>query len=556
MKTDIEIAQSAEMLPIMQVADRLGIDPSAVEMYGHYKAKIDVTQLNSSRTNGRLILVTAMSPTPAGEGKSTTTIGLADALNKIHPTMIALREPSLGPVMGIKGGAAGGGYAQVVPMEDINLHFTGDMHALTSAHNTLSALIDNHIHQGNALDLDVRRIRWKRVVDINDRALRQVTVGLGGISNGYPRQDGFDITVASEMMAILCLAKDLKDLELRISRIAIGQNRSREWVFVKDLGCQGALTLLLKDAIKPNLVQSLEQTPALVHGGPFANIAHGCNSVIATRTALSLADYVVTEAGFGADLGAEKFLDIKVPELGQAPDCIVLVATIRSLKMHGGVPLKELNDGENSLAVQAGFANLAHHIKAMQSYNRPVVVAINAFATDTPSELELVQTLCQQLGVPVYVSNAWAEGSVGTTELAHGVIQAIDSFGQQGYHPLIQPEDDTVEAKLRRIATTIYGADDIEFTQSARKNLREIIKAGWNHLPVCVAKTQYSLTDNPKLLAEPKGFAITIRELIPKPGAGFIVALTGDVLTMPGLPKHPAAMDMGIDQDGKIYGLF
>lgn len=553
MKKDIEIAQETVLKPIIQIAEQIGLSEEDIEFYGKYKAKVF---LNSSlERKGKLILVTAINPTPAGEGKSTVTVGLGDALSAIgKQTMIALREPSLGPTMGVKGGAAGGGYAQVVPMEDINLHFTGDLHAITTANNALAAFIDNHIHQGNDLRIDPRRITWKRCVDLNDRALRQVTIGLGGPLQGVPREEGFDITVASEIMAILCLAKDLKDLKKRLASIIIGFTYDRTPVSVADLKVEGALTLLLKDAIKPNLVQTLDHTPALVHGGPFANIAHGCNSVIATDLALKLADYVVTEAGFGADLGAEKFLDIKVPQLGKAPDAVVIVATIRSLKMHGGVPVKELNEGENIDAIRIGFANLKKHIQNIQSYNLPVVVALNEFITDTDKERQLVQDLCQEIGVSCIRTAVWAKGGIGGIDLANEVCNLIEK--KQEFAPLLTTQTPTIAEKVEKIAKNIYGAKQVVYSKQAIQQMRTFEKNGWGDLPVCMAKTQYSLSDDPKLLGCPTDFEITIRSFVPKIGAGFIVALTGEVMTMPGLPKEPAALNMDITDEGIVTGLF
>lgn len=553
MKKDIEIAQETVLKPIIQIAEQIGLSEEDIEFYGKYKAKVF---LNSSlERKGKLILVTAINPTPAGEGKSTVTVGLGDALSAIgKQTMIALREPSLGPTMGVKGGAAGGGYAQVVPMEDINLHFTGDLHAITTANNALAAFIDNHIHQGNDLRIDPRRITWKRCVDLNDRALRQVTIGLGGPLQGVPREEGFDITVASEIMAILCLAKDLKDLKKRLASIIIGFTYDRTPVSVADLKVEGALTLLLKDAIKPNLVQTLDHTPALVHGGPFANIAHGCNSVIATDLALKLADYVVTEAGFGADLGAEKFLDIKVPQLGKAPDAVVIVATIRSLKMHGGVPVKELNEGENIDAIRIGFANLKKHIQNIQSYNLPVVVALNEFITDTDKERQLVQDLCQEIGVSCIRTAVWAKGGIGGIDLANEVCNLIEK--KQEFAPLLNTQTPTIAEKVEKIAKNIYGAKQVVYSKQAIQQMRTFEKNGWGDLPVCMAKTQYSLSDDPKLLGCPTDFEITIRSFVPKIGAGFIVALTGEVMTMPGLPKEPAALNMDITDEGIVTGLF
>ena len=556
MKTDIEIAQSATLQPITEIIEPLGIGFDDIELYGKYKAKLTAKKIKDleSQENGKLILVTAINPTPAGEGKSTITIGLADALSKIgKKTMIALREPSLGPVMGVKGGAAGGGYAQVLPMEDINLHFTGDMHAITTAHNALSALIDNHLHQGNELGIDPRRIIWKRVVDLNDRALRQVTIGLGGPLNGVPREDGFDITVASEIMAILCLATDLENLKERLASIVIGYRYDRTPVYVRDLKVEGALTLILKDALKPNLVQTIYGTPAFVHGGPFANIAHGCNSVLATTTALRLADYTVTEAGFGADLGAEKFLDIKTPNLPKSPDAIVVVATIRALKMNGGVA-KDALSAENVAAVETGFANLARHVENMRKYGIPVVVAINEFVTDTAAEIARLKELCDQIQVPVALASVWANGADGGVELAETVVSTIESQPAQ-YHRLYE-DGESIEEKISKVAREIYRADKVIFEKKAKPQTAQILQNGWDKLPICMAKTQYSFSDDPSLLGAPTGFDITIRELVPKLGAGFIVALTGAVMTMPGLPKAPAALNMDVDADGNALGLF
>ncbi|MGH2087694.1 formate--tetrahydrofolate ligase [Aerococcus urinaeequi] len=558
MLTDIQIAQQNELAPISEIAEKIGFNVDDIDLYGKYKAKVPAKTLGKieSNENGKLILVTAINPTPAGEGKSTTTVGLGDALSQRgKSTMIALREPSLGPTMGVKGGAAGGGYAQIQPMEDINLHFTGDMHAITTANNTLSALIDNHIHQGNELDIDVRRVTWKRAVDLNDRALREVTVALGGVGNGFPRQDGFDITVASEIMAILCLATDLEDMRARFARIVIGENRDRQPITVADLGAEGALTLVMKDAIAPNLVQTLEHTPAFVHGGPFANIAHGCNSVVATHAALKLADYVVTEAGFGADLGAEKFMDIKVPVLGKAPDAVVVVATIRSLKMHGGVLVKDLNEGENVEAVAAGFANLQKHIETMQNFQVPVVVCVNEFVTDTEAEEQVVLDKCAELGVVCVKSSVWADGGQGGLDLADAIVTAIDGNDQE-FKATYAYEETNLEEKARAIVQKVYGGRDVVFSKKAQNQMRRFEKNGWGNLPICMAKTQYSLSDDPKSLGRPEDFDVTVRELVPKIGAGFIVALTGDVLTMPGLPKHPAALDMDIKKNGEITGLF
>ena len=556
MKTDIEIAQSIELKPITDVVEKLGIHFDDLELYGKYKAKLtfDKIQAVQKEEPGKLILVTAINPTPAGEGKSTITIGLADALNKIgKQTMIAIREPSLGPVMGIKGGAAGGGYAQVLPMEDINLHFTGDMHAITTANNALSALIDNHLHQGNELGIDQRRIIWKRVVDLNDRALRHVSVGLGGPLNGIPREDGFDITVASEIMAILCLATDIEDLKRRLANIVIGYRYDRSPVYVRDLEVEGALALILKDAIKPNLVQTIYGTPAFVHGGPFANIAHGCNSVLATSTALRLADYVVTEAGFGADLGAEKFLDIKTPNLPVSPSAVVIVATIRALKMNGGVAKEALSD-ENVEAVRSGFANLERHVENMRKFGVPVVVAINEFITDTEAEIAALKELCASIQVPVELASVWADGADGGLALAETVVETLET--SPANYSRLYDNDLSVEEKITKIAQEIYRADNVVFEKKAKTQIAQIVKNGWDKLPVCMAKTQYSFSDDPSLLGAPTGFDITIRELVPKTGAGFIVALTGEVMTMPGLPKRPAALNMDVAEDGTALGLF
>ena len=556
MKTDIEIAQSVELKPITEVVEKVGIGFDDLELYGKYKAKLSFDKINEVKDDkpGKLILVTAINPTPAGEGKSTMSIGLADALNKIgKKTMIALREPSLGPVMGIKGGAAGGGYAQVLPMEDINLHFTGDMHAITTANNALSALLDNHIHQGNALGIDQRRIIWKRVVDLNDRALRHVTVGLGGPLNGIPREDGFDITVASEIMAILCLATDINDLKERLANIVVAYRYDRTPVYVRDLEIEGALTLILKDAIKPNLVQTIYSTPALVHGGPFANIAHGCNSVLATSTALRLADYTVTEAGFGADLGAEKFLDIKTPNLPTTPDAVVIVATLRALKMHGGVAKTDLSE-ENVQAVRDGFSNLKRHVENIRKFGIPVVVAINEFVADTEAEIAALKELCSEIKVPVELASVWANGADGGIDLANTVVDAVEN-GNADYKRLYS-DDDSLEEKITKIVTEIYGGKSVVFEKKAKNQLKQFAEFGWDKLPVCMAKTQYSFSDNQFLLGAPEGFDITIREFVPKTGAGFIVALTGDVMTMPGLPKAPAALKMDVTEDGTAVGLF
>lgn len=550
---DIEIAQQTEMEPIVDVAHKVGLTEDDLELYGKYKAKVSLPLKKKTQTKGKMILVTAVNPTPAGEGKSTVTIGLADAMSAIgKKTMVALREPSLGPVMGVKGGATGGGYSQVVPMEDINLHFTGDMHALTAANNTLAALIDNHIYQGNELGIDQRRVIWKRVLDINDRALRHTVIGLGGPTQGVPREDGFDITVASELMAVLCLATDLNDLKKRIGQIVIGYNFDREPVTVDQLGVTDAITLLLKDAIKPNLVQTLEHTPALVHGGPFANIAHGCNSIIATRTSMELADYTLTEAGFGADLGAEKFLDIVCPRLGKTPDAIVIVATVRALKMNGGVAKDNLNE-ENVEAVQKGYVNLQRHIRNMKRYGVPVVVAVNKFATDTDAELNQAIDLCKADDADAYISDGWAKGSKGVIDLAHAVVDACDQ--ESDFKPLYQPED-SIEQKIETLVTKFYGGAKVEYSPKAKRQIKQFAKLGWDKMPVCMAKTQYSFSDNAKLLGAPTGFTVHIREFVPKLGAQFIVALTGNVLTMPGLPKVPAANGMHVDENGKISGLY
>jgi formate--tetrahydrofolate ligase len=556
LKKDIEIAQEATIKPIIDIAATIGLQAEDLEQYGKYKAKIDWPAIKeiAKRPTGKLILVTAINPTPAGEGKSTVTIGLADGLNRIgKQTVIALREPSLGPVMGIKGGATGGGRAQVLPMEDINLHFTGDMHAITAANNALSALVDNHIQQGNELGIDPRRIIWKRVVDLNDRALRQVIVGLGGPLQGVPREDGFDITVASEIMAILCLATNLDNLKERLSNILIGYTYDKQPIYVKDLQVQGALALLLKDALKPNLVQTIEGTPALIHGGPFANIAHGCNSVIATETALHLGEYTVTEAGFGADLGAEKFLDIKTPNLSKAPDAVVVVATIRALKMHGGIDKEHLKE-ENVAALVAGFANLKRHVRNMQNYQLPVVVAINEFVTDTEAEIQMLEQCCKEIGVPIARTQVWEKGGAGGELLAQQVVTAIDE--QPGNYRRLYQNEESLPDKAAKIVKEIYGGSNVVFSSVAQRQLNVFKKNGWDQLPICMAKTQYSFSDDPQLLGAPADFSITIREFVPKLGAGFIVALTGTVMTMPGLPKKPAALNMDVDADGNVSGLF
>ena len=554
MKSDVEIARAAQLRPITEIAKTLGIAEEHIEPYGRYKAKLTPAAFAGAKdAHGKLILVTAINPTPAGEGKTTTSVGLADALHRQgKKTVVALREPSLGPCFGMKGGAAGGGYAQVVPMEDINLHFTGDFHAITTAHNLLAALIDNHIFQGNSLDLDVNRIVWKRVLDINDRALRHVVTGLGGRVHGIPRESGFDITVASEMMAILCLADGLADMKRRLGRILIGWTRSGRPVHAEELGATGALTLLFKDAIKPNLVQTIEGTPALIHGGPFANIAHGCSSVMGTKYALKCADYVVTEAGFGADLGAEKFFDIKCRLAGLSPDAVVIVATVRALKMNGGVPKDELS-AENLDALRKGAANLEKHIENIGKFGLPAVVAVNVFPTDTEAELSLLEELCARLGAKCVRSEVWAKGGEGGLALADAVTEALGKPAD--FHPIYDAKKSIAE-KIETIAKEIYGADGVDFTPEAKKQMAEMEALGMTETPVCMAKTQYSFSDNPVLLGRPSDFRITVRELRASCGAGFVVALTGNVLTMPGLPKVPAAMGMDISEDGVITGLF
>ena len=553
MLTDIEIADQAQLTPINEIAAQLGLDEDAIEQYGKYKAKINLPVQATPEKKHKLVLVTSINPTPAGEGKSTVLVGLGDALSLLHhQTVIAMREPSMGPVFGMKGGATGGGYSQVVPMEDINLHFTGDFHALTSANNTLAALIDNYLMRGNELGLDPRRVIWKRVEDVNDRALRDVVTGLGGIMQGVPRQTGFDITPASELMAILCLATDLSDLKARVSRIVVGYTYDKEPVTVGQLGFEEAVTILLKDAIKPNLVQTLGHTPAIVHGGPFANIAHGCNSVLATKTALQLADYTVTEAGFGADLGAEKFLDIKRPVLGKTPDAVVIVATVRALEYNGGASLQALKD-ENLTELENGLQNLNRHIANMQRYGLPLVVAINHFATDTPAEIKLIEDNCKARGVNVVVADAGAKGGAGTHDLAKEVVALAEQ--EASFTPLYDYQA-TPKEKVETIATKVYGAGRVAFSKKALNQLKQFEKLGWNDLPICIAKTQYSFTDDQTQLGAPEGFTFHIREFVPKLGAGFIVALAGNMLTMPGLPKVPAAVKMTIDAEGKITGLF
>ncbi len=558
-KSDIEIAQETEMMPITEVAKVAGIDDKYLEQYGKYKAKIDYNLLkDSTRENGKLILVTAINPTPAGEGKTTTSVGLTDGLRKIGKNaMVALREPSLGPVFGVKGGAAGGGYAQVVPMEDINLHFTGDFHAIGAANNLLAAMIDNHIFQGNALNIDPRKITWRRCVDMNDRQLRNVVDGLGGKTNGMPREDGYDITVASEIMAVLCLASDINDLKARLGRIIVGYTYGKaseqKPVTAHDLHAEGAMAALLKDALKPNLVQTLEHTPAIVHGGPFANIAHGCNSVTATKMALKLADYVVTEAGFGADLGAEKFLDIKCRMAGLKPNAVVIVATVRALKYNGGVPKADLNN-ENLEALEKGLPNLLKHVSNIKNvYKLPCVVAINAFPTDTKAELALVEAKCKELGVNVALSEVWAKGGEGGIALAEEVVRLCDEPNDFTFSYEL---DGSIEDKLNQIVQKIYGGSKAVLTANAQKQAKELEALGYGHCPICVAKTQYSLTDDQTKLGAPTGFEVTVRNLKISAGAGFIVALTGEIMTMPGLPKVPAAEKIDVDENGKITGLF
>lgn len=556
MKNDIEIAQSAKMEPIINIAKKIGLGEDDIELYGKYKCKISLDAIKKLENNkdGKLVLVTAINPTPAGEGKSTVTVGLGQALNKIGKnTVIALREPSLGPVFGIKGGAAGGGYAQVVPMEDINLHFTGDMHAITSANNLLCAAIDNHIHQGNLLRIDSRRIVFKRVMDMNDRALRNIVVGMGGKINGFLREDGFMITVASEIMAILCMASDLEDLKERMGNILIAYNLDGEPVYAKELEVQGAMALLMKDAIKPNLVQTLENTPAIIHGGPFANIAHGCNSIIATKTALKMSDITITEAGFGADLGAEKFLDIKCRYGNLNPDCVVLVATIRALKHHGGVKKDELNIS-NVDALNKGMKNLEKQIENIKAYGVPVVVAINKFITDSDEEVKAIEDFCKNLGVEVSLTEVWEKGGEGGIDLANKVIKTMET--EPSNFTMIYDSEESIKDKILKIVQTIYGGKGVNYTPQALKQIAEIEKFNLDKLPICMAKTQYSLSDNPSLLGRPENFDITVKEVRVSNGAGFIVVLTGDVMTMPGLPKVPAANRMDIKDNGEIVGLF
>jgi len=550
--SDLQIANQTEMKPITDIAASAQIPLEAIEQYGTYKAKIDPTKIQGN-PNGKVVLVTATSPTPAGEGKSTITVGLSDALKQLdQKVIVALREPSLGPVMGIKGGATGGGYAQVVPMQDINLHFTGDLHAITAANNALAALIDNHIHQGNELQIDPRRIIWKRVLDINDRALRNVIVGLGGPAQGVPREDGFDITVASEIMAVFCLAISLEDLKERLASIVVGYTYQKEPVYVRDLGVEGALALLLKDAFKPNLVQTIEGTPALVHGGPFANIAHGCNSIIATQTARKLADVVVTEAGFGADLGAEKFMNIKARQGGFAPDAVVVVTTIRALKMHGGVSKSELSL-ENVEALRNGIPNLEKHVDSIRQFGVEPVVALNRFIMDTEEEIETILNWASANRVRIARTNVWEQGGKGGLELAQQVLEILEQ--PQQFAPIYHLNE-SIEQKVTAIVQKVYGGEGVHFTDQAKKQIAQIERFGWDQLPICMAKTQYSLSDNPKQLGRPNDFAITVREVIPKLGAGFIVCLTGDIMTMPGLPKEPAALRMDVTEDGQALGLF
>ena len=555
-KSDIEIAREAMQKPIAEIGDRLGIPREKLLPYGHTKAKIDLGYIDSlsDRQDGKLVLVTAITPTPAGEGKTTTSVGLADGLNRIGmETLVCLREPSLGPCFGVKGGAAGGGYAQVVPMEDINLHFTGDFHAIGAANNLLAAMLDNHIHQGNALGLDARRVSWRRVVDMNDRALREIVCSLGGIGNGFPRSDGFDITVASEVMAIFCLAAGLEDLQRRLGNIVVGQTRAREPVTAQDLKADGAMTVLLKDALAPNLVQTLENNPAIIHGGPFANIAHGCNSVIATRASLKLADYVVTEAGFGADLGAEKFFDIKCRKAGIAPDAVVLVATLRALKMHGGVALTDLGR-ENVDAVRAGCANLARHLANVRQFGVPVVVAVNRFSADTEAELQAVVDAAGAQGARTIVCSHWAHGGAGTEDLARHVVEMVEA--EEGAFRTLYPDEMPLWEKVETVAKRIYGASGITATGAVRSRFKALQDGGYGHFPVCMAKTQYSFSTDPSRKGTPEGHEVPVRELRLSAGAEFVVAICGDMMTMPGLPKVPAAEGIHINEDGRIEGLF
>ena len=554
--TDIEIAQASQMLPIEEVAAKVGIKPEQLENYGHYKAKVDIHALKDLPRKSKLVLVTAISPTPAGEGKTTTSVGLADALNKLGKnTIVCLREPSLGPVFGVKGGAAGGGYAQVVPMEDINLHFTGDFNAIGIANNLMAALIDNHIQQGNLLDIDVRNIPWKRVVDMNDRQLRHIVCGLGGKASGVPREDGFDIVVASEVMAVLCLSADLADMKARLAKMVVAYNRAGQPITAHDLKAEGAMAAVLKDAIKPNLVQTLEHTPAFIHGGPFANIAHGCNSIQATETAMKLADYTVTEAGFAADLGAEKFLDIKCRAGGFHPDAVVIVATVRALKYHGGVPKAELNS-ENLEALEKGLPNLLQHVDNVKNvYGLPCVVAINAFPTDTKAELDLVEAKCKEQGVNVRLSEVWAKGGEGGKALAEEVIRLAEDTTNDHFQ-FVYDLEDSIEEKLNKIATKVYRADGVVLAGDAKKQVAQLTELGFDKMPICMAKTQFSFSDDQTKLGAPRGFKITVREIKVNAGAGFLVAKTGNIMTMPGLPKVPASERIDIDANGKITGLF
>ena len=554
-KTDLEIAQECKMEHIRDIAAKIGVGEEDLEYYGNYKAKVslDLLHRNEDKEDGKLILVTAINPTKAGEGKSTTTVGLGDALNRMgKKTMIALREPSLGPVFGLKGGAAGGGYAQVVQMEDINLHFTGDMHAITTANNLISACLDNHIHQGNELDIDIENITWKRCLDMNDRTLRHITIGQGPKANGVERVDGFNITVASEVMAVLCLSTSLMDLKERLGNMLVAFNSKKEPIYVKDLGIEGALAMVMKDAIKPNMVQTLEHNPVLIHGGPFANIAHGCNSILATRTCLKLADYTVTEAGFGADLGAEKFLDIKCRFGGLKPNAVVIVATIRALKQHGNVAYEDLKD-ENVEAMLTGCENLAKHIDTVKQFGLPYIVAINEFASDTPAEVEALQNWCKEHQHPMSLSQVWAKGGEGALDLANQLVELCAE--ENSYAPLYDVEQ-SIEEKITAIATRVYGAEEVAFTEEAKEQIALYTSLGWDKMPICMAKTQMSLSDDAKVYGAPKNFTITVRELRPSLGAGFLVALTGKILTMPGLPKMPAANNMDIDEKGHIEGLF
>ena len=554
--TDIEIAQSCKMKPITEIAEKAGVGKEYLEPYGWYKAKIDLSYLKNSEKQGKLILVTAITPTPAGEGKTTTTIGLADAMNLCgYNTCVALREPSLGPVFGVKGGAAGGGYAQVVPMEDINLHFTGDFHAIGAANNLLAAMLDNHIQQGNTLGIDVKRITWKRCVDMNDRQLRNIIDGLGGRMQGVPREDGFDITVASEIMAVFCLATSVTDLKERLARIVVAYDYSGKPVTCGDIKAQGAMTALLVDAVKPNLVQTLEGTPAFVHGGPFANIAHGCNTVLATKMAMSTADYAITEAGFGADLGAEKFLDIKCRAAGLKPNAVVVVATVRALKMHGGLKKDQLGE-ENLEALEKGIPNLLRHVSNIKNvYKLPCVVAVNRFPTDTDNEIDFIIKKCKELGVNTVLSNVWAEGGKGGVELAKEVVRLCEEEDNSNFTFSYETES-SIEEKIEAVVTKVYGGDGIEFTTNAKKQLDQLKADGFGNLPVCIAKTQYSFSDDPTKLGAPDNFKVTVRNLKVSAGAGFIVVLTGDIMTMPGLPKSPAAERIDVDENGKITGLF